>query len=93
MTPDQAARACTCPTAATSPTCPTHRDVMVEHDASEASHGDFVIVPAGGGHVAFMVTHGPCGERLLLTQVCHLDTLVRIAAEHICARIARSEPS
>lgn len=45
---------------------------------------DFVIVPAGDGHDAFMVVHGPCAERVLFTQVCHMDTLVRIAAEHTC---------
>jgi hypothetical protein len=51
---------------------------------NDVDHGDFVIAPAGDGHDAFIVTHGPCAERLLLTQVCHLDTLVRIAAEHTC---------
>lgn len=34
---------------------------------------------------AFRITHEPCGATLLFTQRVHMDTLVRIAAEHDCA--------
>ena len=55
---------------------------MMGHTAE--NDAEFLIVPMGDGHDAFEVIHEPCSERVLCTMTVHLDTLVRLAAEHAC---------
>lgn len=52
----------------------------------EADPSEFLVQPRGDGAYAFVVSHDVpgCMRELLVTQHVHVDTLVRIAAKHVC---------
>lgn len=46
------------------------------------------LIEGDQGHMS--VIHEPCGQEVLLTLRVHMDTLARIAREHICPPGARA---